>query len=110
MRRRVHVLVALAFLGEKPAGLQVNHIDADKTNNRAANLEYVSPLRNMLHARALWNMGALPRFGMSKLTLAEADRVRAEHASGSTQVAIAAAHGVSQATVSDVVRRKSWTH
>lgn len=29
----VHKLVAIAYLGEPEGGLEVNHIDANKTNN-----------------------------------------------------------------------------
>lgn len=44
---RVHVLVAEAFLGPRPPGLVVNHIDHDKTNNQTENLEYVTQLENI---------------------------------------------------------------
>lgn len=47
--RRVHVLIALAFLGA-PNGLQVNHKDGDKTNNSIGNLEYCTQSENMRHA------------------------------------------------------------
>ena len=43
----IHRLVADAFLGDCPKGYQVNHIDEDKLNNRATNLEYVSPKQNI---------------------------------------------------------------
>lgn len=38
--RNVHVLVALAFIGERPEGMQVCHYDGDKTNNHLPNLRY----------------------------------------------------------------------
>lgn len=47
---KVHRLVAEAFLSERPAGFQVNHIDGVKENNRVENLEYVSNLQNSRHA------------------------------------------------------------
>ena len=49
----VHGLVARTFIGERPHGHQVNHIDLDRLNNRPENLEYVTPAENALHARAL---------------------------------------------------------
>lgn len=45
----VHKLVASAFIGDRPNGTEVNHIDEDKTNNSADNLEYVTRLENVRH-------------------------------------------------------------
>ena len=50
---RVHRLVAMAFLGSCPPGLQVNHKSGVKTDNRVANLEYVTPKENAQHASRL---------------------------------------------------------
>jgi HNH endonuclease/NUMOD4 motif len=46
----VHTLVARAFLGQKPEGLVVNHLDGDRRNNRPENLEYCSIQQNARHA------------------------------------------------------------
>lgn len=47
---RVHVLVAKLFIGNKPNGHQVNHIDGNKLNNHYSNLEWVTPSENINHA------------------------------------------------------------
>ena len=39
---RVHQLVAAAFLGERPDGFVVDHIDRNRSNNHYTNLRYVS--------------------------------------------------------------------
>lgn len=48
--KKIHRLVALAFIGESE--LQVNHIDCCKTNNNISNLEYVTRQQNVDHAVA----------------------------------------------------------
>lgn len=47
---RAHRLVFEHFVAPIADGMQVNHIDANKENNRVSNLEVVSHHRNMLHA------------------------------------------------------------
>lgn len=46
----VHRLVAKHFCSGYKEGLVVNHIDGNKANNTASNLEWVSQSENMLHA------------------------------------------------------------
>jgi hypothetical protein len=49
-RQTLHVLVAEHFLPGPPSdGHCVNHIDGDKTNNCANNLEWVTPAENRCH-------------------------------------------------------------
>lgn len=47
----VHKLITLSFLGICPDGYQVNHIDSNKSNNCASNLEYVTARQNSIHYR-----------------------------------------------------------
>jgi len=41
-----HHLVAQAFLGERPTGLVIDHIDRNRLNNNVTNLRYVSQKEN----------------------------------------------------------------
>jgi hypothetical protein len=47
---RVHRLVASAFMLNPLNLAQVNHIDGNKNNNHASNLEWISNAENMRHA------------------------------------------------------------
>ena len=50
IRKFIHELVALAYIGPKPKGYQVNHIDLDSLNNSVSNLEYITPSENISHS------------------------------------------------------------
>lgn len=48
--KTVHRLVADAFYDGNHEGLQVNHIDGNKSNNHVSNLEWCTSSENRLHA------------------------------------------------------------
>jgi hypothetical protein len=43
----VHTLVAYVFIGKRPEGLVLDHVDRCRTNNLASNLRYVSYSENI---------------------------------------------------------------
>ena len=48
--KRIHRLVAAAFIPNPKGKREVNHIDCDKSNNAAVNLEWVSSSENKIHS------------------------------------------------------------
>lgn len=48
-----HKLVAFKYLGPKPEGHEINHIDGDKTNNHYSNLEWVTKSENIRKSYAM---------------------------------------------------------
>lgn len=60
--RKVHRLVAEAFLPNDNKKAQVNHKDGNKLNNNVSNLEWVTSKENVMHS---WNAGlSRPSYGM----------------------------------------------
>lgn len=45
-KQHVHTLVAITFIGPRPAGMEVDHKDDNTDNNHADNLQYVFPTTN----------------------------------------------------------------
>ena len=49
-RVKVHVLMMMTFVGPRPKGFVINHIDGNKENNKIENLEYCTNLENERHS------------------------------------------------------------
>jgi hypothetical protein len=112
-RALVHVLVAEAFLGEQPAGTQINHIDGDKANNRADNLEFVTPSRNVRHSLDVLGVQRAKgeRNGMASLTDEQAQQIRMMHKTGRyKQVELARMFNTSPTVIGRLLLRKTWRH
>jgi len=45
--KRIATLVAQAFLGDKPDGMEIDHSDGNKQNNIVENLRYVTHIQNI---------------------------------------------------------------
>jgi NUMOD4 motif/HNH endonuclease len=60
---RVYCLVTDAFLGKCPEEMQRNHIDGNKRNNAVSNLEFVTQIRNYIHAVELGLRQPMGKYG-----------------------------------------------
>ena len=107
---KVHRMVAMAFIRMPEPGEQVNHNNGIKTDNRVANLEYVSCRENVRHC---WDNGLHTaehcrgaRNPQAKLT-EDAVRVIRREYPARTMTALAAEHGVSVTAVSYVIKGRT---
>lgn len=101
----VHTLVAQCFIGERPDGYTTNHIDGDKTNNRADNLEYCTPQQNTYHASHVLGNGP------AKLTNEQAIQAYVMYkADGMTLAAVGEHFGIAQTSVWRIVHGETWKH
>lgn len=112
----VHGLVAIAFIGPRPMGMQVNHKDGVKSNCRSSNLEYLSGIENARHA---WRIGLFDNFKkrenlirgenhpFSKLTEEIVKKIR--HSQENCTV-LGKRFRVSRVVVWRIRARKTWKH
>lgn len=107
---KVHSLVAEAFIGPRPVGFEVNHLDGVKTNNHDNNLSYVSPGDNIRHAvkTGLFNNGGENHYG-AKLTWDDVRSMRKAYAVGKiTQKVLATQYSIGADEVSRIINFKRW--
>lgn len=60
----VHQLVASAFIGPRQGGMQVDHINRDKSDNRLLNLRYVTPSQNKCNSQKSGPTGSVAYKGV----------------------------------------------
>lgn len=104
----VHRIVADAFIPNPHNYPQVNHKNGIKTDNRAANLEWVTVSQNHKHAYETGLRSAKGEFnGRAKLFPCDILGIRE---SVKTQKELAAQYGVRIETISKILLRKRWGH
>lgn len=97
----IHVLVARHFLPSTCSPF-VNHKDFDKTNNRVENLEWVTHLENITHARLAGRMA-------KRLTYDAVQAIRGcRMGTGRTYQSIADEFGIHKVNVGRVLRNEIW--
>jgi len=109
---KVHRIVAIAFIENKSNKPQVNHKNGIKSDNRALNLEWADNSDNQIHAfkHGLNVARKGENHSMSKLCEADVLKIRGMYISGNTQTEISKIYNVTQANISEIVTKKSWSH
>ena len=101
-----HILVAEAFIGERPEGYQVCHIDGNCFNNKLSNLRYDTRAQNQIDE---YRQGKKSSRG--KLSIDEVLEIRRLYATGEyKQKELAEKFNILPGNISRIVNRKyfSW--
>lgn len=103
----VHTIVAAAFIGPRPEGMEVAHDDGTRANCAASNLRYDTPKGNqadrILH-------GTSQRGARNPAAVLNAEQVAAIRAADGKQCEIAKQFGISPSHVSRIVNQSRWAH
>lgn len=107
--KRVHILVMLAFMGQRPEGKQVCHNDGNCLNNDLENLRYDTSAANhqdaVKHGTILYGED----HPLSKLSEQEILRIRNLYATGKiTQAELGKRYGVTRPVIHYVITGKTW--
>jgi hypothetical protein len=111
----VHRAVWAAFNGPIPEGMEINHLNGDKLDNRLPNLQCCTHSENVRHSHRVLGRKFGGKLGAdhSRALLTEADvlTIRDIYAKRAmTQAAIARSYGVSKGCIEGICRRKNWRH
>lgn len=104
-RHKVHRLVAAAFIGPCPEGMECCHNDGNRTNNAVGNLRYDTPAGNQADRILHGTHNRGERHGRSKLTEAQVLAIRADTRN---RRIIAAEYSISESCVDGIHYRKNW--
>ncbi len=114
-RNTVHTHVLESFIGPRPLGMQINHLNGVRDDNRLENLEYCTPTQNIQHSFDVLKRqrkGAVGEAnGKSKLNPEDVVTIRRLYSEGGrSQQSIADVYGIAQNMVSKIVLRQFWSH
>jgi hypothetical protein len=107
---KIHILVAAAFIGPRPDGMEVCHGEGGKLDNRPENLRYGTAKENQADRLRDGTHNRGERHGNARLTKAQVRHIRRElvNAPRGTAARLARELGVSPTTICEVRRETRW--
>jgi HNH endonuclease len=106
----VHRLVAGAFLGPCPDGMETCHNDGDNWNNVLSNLRYDTHKNNMADCVSHGTHSRGERCGKSKLTIEDIREIRRFLDDGWQNRFVAMLFRVSKTSISHIKSGRCWAH
>lgn len=110
---KIHRLVAEAFLPRAIDQSEVNHIDGNKHNNKATNLEWITGLENTRHAFRTGLIRTGENVRNAKLTASDVAQIRKTYSKGDAVFGakpLARKYGVSYTTIQRIVNQQKWRY
>lgn len=101
--RTIHSLVAEVFIGQRPQGHDILHLDGNRENNEAENLAYDTRAENL---HSTYSYGGKQSTG--KLSLSDVDEIRDRLQKGDTCADIARAFQVTPRAIQHIRDRRNF--
>lgn len=111
-RYYIHRLILATFIGECPSGMQVNHKNGIKTDNRLENLEYVTRSQNIKHSYdVLKRQRPIGESAINaRLTESQVREIRRLLKLGARPVDLAKQFDVHKNTIHSIKNKSNWKH
>lgn len=106
--KRIHRLVAKAFIPNPENKPEINHIDGDKTNNHVSNLEWVTSQENQIHATRVLGKGSGENHPHAKITEKDVHRVCELFCEGYQTYRVSEMTGIPRTTVTAIRSKNIW--
>lgn len=106
---KVHRLVWEAFCGPIPPGLQINHKNGVRDDNRLENLELMTCGENIRHSIAVLGKTRKGEHGSNaRLTNAQVVAIRERAVGGESRESLARAFGITKVNVRNITKGRTW--
>jgi hypothetical protein len=106
----VHRIVALTFIGEIHKGIQVNHKNGIKADNRIENLELCTASENQKHSYRVLKRSRHIGENHPVSILTNENVYKIKYLENGSQRKIAEKYGISQTQVGAIKLNKQWKH
>jgi hypothetical protein len=109
-KRKVHQLVADAFLGPCPPGHEVRHLDGDRSHNVKGNLAHGTRAQNVADAIEHGTFTRGEKNGVAKLLNSQVSAIKKRLLNGASTGLLAKEFGVSPQAISSIRSGRNWAH
>lgn len=104
----IHYLVMLAFVGERPPGKEIRHLNGKPDYNKLYNLKYGTRLENVEDSIRHGTKVKGERVGSAKLTNKQAAQIRRRYEAGELAIEIVKDYDVKLRAIHCVINRETF--
>ncbi len=110
VHHRIHRLILEAFVGPRPKGMGCRHLDGNPANNQLGNLKWGTQPQNIEDTMRHDRVPKGTNHHHAKMCPEKIVDIRKRRANGQSFASIGRYYELSEATVRDIVHRKTWKH